>query len=1222
VSAFRSIAAFELRHDLRSWLFWGTAAVFAFLSFRYMVTGPGDAQLGAVNRNAPVPILGGLTFFSMVGVFVSTAFVAGAALRDRGLGVQEIFFATPISRGAYIGGRFLGSFLAAVLILVLAAGAMMAGTVGPWADPDRLGPFMLAPYLAGFAFFVIPNLFVMCALFFALAIATRSVLWTYVGLVGLFLAYTVAGALGSPQLAALLDPFANRTFGYETRFWTTAELNTRVPGAQGLILWNRLIWVGLATAVLAASWARFPMGAGGGPRARTARRWWLPRRRGSTGPSAPESPAWGSAADVARPGLSLPPVTPAHGGLAELSRLRSQARLEVRQTMRSLPFLVILALAVLAVAAISPAVATQWGSETLPVTRVMVDRIHGGFYVFLFLLVTVFAGEMVWRDRQARMADVVDATPAGDLVFWGAKLAALLAILLVVLTVGILTGMGIQLAQGYTSLEPGLYLSGVFLELGIPFLQVGVLALFLQALVNHKYAGFGLMLLFFLSAPALNALGLDHPLYRFASAPPLEYSAMNGYGHFAAPLAWFSIYWTFAALTLMVLVRLLWVRGRETGYRARLRRLRSRLTPPTLGVTHFSLAGFLLTGGWIFYNTNVLNRYESPADAHDRQARYEREYGRFAGAPQPRIARVHAQVDIYPERRDLVIRGRYDVENRSGAPVDSIHLVLPPGMEVREVALPGDLLLDDAELGYRIYGLRQPLSPGESMTVSFELALASRGFVAGRSDTRVVANGTYFDHRDYFPHIGYDAERELLDPVERRRRGLPPWAMPALGDESSRSRHVMSAQADWIEVESVVSTSPGQRAVATGSLVREWTVGDRSHFHYRTETPVPGFWAYFSGDWAVARHRWNDQVDIEIYHHPGHAYNVDVMAGAVKRSLDYLTRHLGPYPLRELRIVQVHRPAGLAFPGKIVVSEDAGITARLDRPRELAGAYLGIAHEVSHQWWAYQAIGANQQGSMMVMETLAQYAGLMVAEEVFGPLQTRELLRRDLERYLQARGMARSDEVPLLLVEDHRHIRYAKGALVMYWLRELLGENQLNRALAGYLERVSFQDPPYTTAKELLDAIREVTPPEHQPLLVDLFETITLWDLRATWATAAPRDDGRWDVRLEVSAAKVRSDGQGNETPTDMDDVVEIGVFGAPADGAPPEGRVLHLERVRLTGGTHVLELVVDHEPRRAGIDPFNRLIDRNPGDNVVRVNPARPHDRRRAHAGSSTTDR
>jgi ABC-2 type transport system permease protein len=1183
---FLAMAGFELRQHLRSWLFWATAAVFAFLAFRYLATGIGDEQLGSVHRNSPQAITGGLIFFSMVGVFVSTAFVAAAAVRDRELRIQELFLSAPVSRGDYLAGRFVGSFLAGVLIFVPVLLAMMAGAAGPWVDPDRLGPFIMAAYLAAFAIFIVPNLFVMSALSFGLATLTRSLVWTYVGLVGLFLAWVVAGQLASPQLGALLDPFAYRTLSYTTRFWTTAELNTRIVGPEGFVLWNRVLWLGIALATLGATWLRFRSRAvtAGVTRA-------VPRRRPGRGPVA------GRAGPAPRP-----PVTGRAGPAAEMARLRSQVTLETRQTLWSLPFLVILVVGVLAVVVLSPGIQAQWGTATHPLTRTMVERIQDGFYLFVFLLVTVFAGEAVWRDRQTGMADVVDCTPSRDPVLWGGKLLALGTALAVVLGVGILTGMAMQLAQGHTALEPGLYATGVLLELGLPALQVAVLALFLQALVNHKYLAYGLMLLFFLSPMALNAIGLSHPLYLFSRTPPIEYSGMNGYGHFVAPLAWFSLYWSFAAAVLVGLIAVTWVRGRETGARARLARARARLSRPTRGLLHVGLAGLVLTGGWIYFNTNVLNEHGSVGEAQERQARYEREYGQYAAVAQPRIASVDAEVDIYPETRALSIRGRYRLENRSGEPQGFVHVSLPPGVQDVRLVLPGRLVHDDAELGYRIYHLDRALEPGGGLGLEFEVRVENRGFVAGRSDTRLVANGSYFDHRDFFPHIGYDRWRELMDPVARRRRGLSPSRMAPLEQGSARANHVMSSQADWVEVESVVSTSLDQRAIGTGTLLREWVEGDRRFFHYRTEAPIPAFWAYLSGAWAVTRDRWNDRVDIEVYHHPDHDYNVGIMVDAAKRSLDYLTTHLSAYPLSELRIVQVHRLAGLAFPGKIVASEEAGFTARLSRPRDLALAYLGIAHEVAHQWWAYQAVGAHQEGAMLIMETLAQYAALMVVEDALGPLRSRELLRRDLDRYLQGRGMARAEEVPLLRVEDHRTVRYAKGGIVMYWVRELLGEDRLNGALREYLHRVAYQGPPYTTAAELLAAIREVTPEEHHPLLVDLFETITLWDLRATTAAAEPRPDGRWDVRLVVSASKVRSDGQGNETPAEMDDVVEIGVFGAPADGSPPEGRVLHLERVRLATGTHVLELVVDDEPRRAGIDPFNRLIDRNPGNNVVAV--------------------
>ena len=31
-------------------------------------------------------------------------------------------------------------------------------------------------------------------------------------------------------------------------------------------------------------------------------------------------------------------------------------------------------------------------------------------------------------------------------------------------------------------------------------------------------------------------------------------------------------------------------------------------------------------------------------------------------------------------------------------------------------------------------------------------------------------------------------------------------------------------------------------------------------------------------------------------------------------------------------------------------------------------------------------------------------------------------------------------------------------------------------------------------------------------------------------------------------------------------------------------------------------EMVVDQEPKKAGVDPFNKLIDRDPDDNLVAV--------------------
>ena len=170
----------------------------------------------------------------------------------------------------------------------------------------------------------------------------------------------------------------------------------------------------------------------------------------------------------------------------------------------------------------------------------------------------------------------------------------------------------------------------------------------------------------------------------------------------------------------------------------------------------------------------------------------------------------------------------------------------------------------------------------------------------------------------------------------------------------------------------------------------------------------------------------------------------------------------------------------------------------------------------------------------------------------------------------------------------------------MYALRDYLGEDVLNGALRSYLENVRFQEAPYTTSDEFIAALRAVTPDELQYLITDLFETITLYDNRALDATWRVTADGRYAVTLKVRAAKFRSDDQGRETPAEMDDLVDIGVFS----GHGKQEKALFLEKRRLTSGEVVFEILVDLPPSRAGIDPYNKLIDRASDDNVIAVSP------------------
>ena len=355
---------------------------------------------------------------------------------------------------------------------------------------------------------------------------------------------------------------------------------------------------------------------------------------------------------------------------------------------------------------------------------------------------------------------------------------------------------------------------------------------------------------------------------------------------------------------------LFWRRGADDAWRARWAEARLRFRGPVRAVIAVGAIGLVAAGSWIFYNTNVLNEYVPSTEAAERRARYERLYRQYQDLDLPRIIAVRADVDIFPERRSVEIRGSYRLRNRSAEPLRDLHVSIPERVRVNRLDLPAhDVILEDDELGYGIYRLREPLEPGEAIDVGFDLTVGNRGFVNHGAEIAVVDNGTYFTKRDFFPVIGYDAQRQLADPDERRRRGLEPvLRLAGIDDPAARRSTPRAPDADRVDFETTVSTSVDQIAVTSGELQREWVEDGRRYFHYRAEIPITHHFAFASARYEVTRSEWNG-VAIEVYHHPGHDDNVGRMIDAARKSLAYFTANFGPYQHRSLRIVE--------FPGYV-----------------------------------------------------------------------------------------------------------------------------------------------------------------------------------------------------------------------------------------------------------------------------------------------------------------
>ncbi|MCC6194202.1 MAG: hypothetical protein IT518_07000, partial [Burkholderiales bacterium] len=456
------------------------------------------------------------------------------------------------------------------------------------------------------------------------------------------------------------------------------------------------------------------------------------------------------------------------------------------------------------------------------------------------------------------------------------------------------------------------------------------------------------------------------------------------------------------------------------------------------------------------------------------------------------------------------------------------------------------------------------------------------------------------------PSFGYDEDAELASDNDRRQQGLPPRPrLPDLDDQARHRQSALTRDADFIAYKATVCTSADQLPVTSGYVERDWTENGRRCIAYRMDTPMAAIYPFVSARYAQRNDVWkgpSGDVAIEIDYQPGHEFNLERMVSGVKDSLDYFNKSFGPYQHRIVRIIEFprfSRSGGFAesFPNTVPFNEAIGFTARVDDddPKDIDYPYFVTAHEVAHQWWAHQEVPAKVQGAEFITESLAEYSALMVLKRKYGDARMRRFLKYELDRYLAGRGTEQKGEQPLLRADGAAYVHYQKGAHTLYALQDAIGEPAMNDALSAFLRRWRFQGPPYATSRDLIAELRRVTPAEHQGLIEDLFETITLYDLRATAATAARRPDGKFEVELTVSARKTRADGAGNETPAPLDALLDIGV----QDG---KGEFLALVKRRVKAGDNRVTLVVDGEPAKAGIDPLLKLIDRDASDNVVAV--------------------
>ena len=1192
------IAGFEFRFQLFSPASIAIFAIFFLLTFGGVTID--QIQVGgggAVNINSPNALTTNILIFSVFGAIIPTVFLSSGVLRDFGFKTSELFYSRPVHEFDFVLGRFIGGFLITAAVFASVPIAFLIGSMMPWLDPELIGPTTLWHYPYLFAVFGLVNMWVVGTILFTVANFTRSTVVTYSAFVALLVLYFVGLGLSQAQpslreLFALVDPFGFNTFSEVTRYWTVFDQNERVVAFDGVMLQNRLLWIGIGLALLILNVMTFRFRRGGG----------IKLGKAKTTPAG---------ATHAISEIDLPRATPRLDGGAAIQQFLARLNFEFKGVVLNVAFWILLVLGLLNTVPGFFLGNEFYGTPNYPVTRIMVQVIQGGFSWLPFVVVIYYASEVMWRERRFGFSYIVDATPTPSWVFISTKFLALIVVITALIGVSLIAGALSQLARGFPDVELGQYAIRGVMSMIMPAALLAALAIFAQVLFNNRWLGMAALLVYQIVSIVMANIGLDHNLYTYTGTPGAPYSDMNGYGHFLGIQLWFYAYWAFWALILLTLSYLLWSRGSLTPILKRLGALpRGFAQAGTAMILLVGTAGAVSTGGWIFYNTNVLNSYQSSNASRAQTAEYERQYIHLQDIPQPTIIDTAYEVEIYPYERRYTADGHYVLENQTEETLDTLWISYGPGTTVTGHDLEGGSLASEDEDFYLYeFTIDPPMAPGETRDFDFQVERNNPGFRNSGNVTTVNYNGTFFNNGESMAIIGFNDNWRLTDRQQRRREGLDPIDRAYPLEDESRWYENGITNSHYVGFRSEVCTSGDQIAVAPGYLEREWTETDdrgrdRNCYEYVMDRTILNFYSWLSAEYEVAE-RETDGVLYQVFYHPDHAWNVERMLESGEDSMAYFSENFSPFQYRQYRILEFPAYATFAqsFPNTIPFSEGIGFIANLTDPSEIDYVYYVNAHEAAHQWWAHQVMAANVQGSTMLIETFAQYSALMVMRQEYGADHMRRFLKFELDSYLSARGSESIEEVPLYRVENQPYIHYRKGAVIMYALADYIGEETVNRVMRRLIEERAFQHEPYATTLDFLRILREEAGPEWETVIHDFFERIVLFDLEVTEATASERDDGRWDVVIEVEARKFAADGAGEQTEEDIDYLIDIGVFTENLDDAY-EGtdHVLYLERQRINETTMRFELVVDEEPLYAGIDPYNKLIDRNSDDNLARI--------------------
>ncbi|MBN2039800.1 MAG: ABC transporter permease [Spirochaetes bacterium] len=989
-----------------------------------------------------------LCTIGMILMIVFSIITGTTLYRDLKNKTDQYFYTLPVNEKKFFMSRFTASFVINIIFsLVYFAGCIISKYTGI-APPDRFGPTQWMQIIHGYLLFALPNVFILTTAAYSALVFFRKMAPSYLAIFFVSLLWIIMEGVSHTAsdlfLIKIIDPFGYVYVKDLVDAMGAMQRNTAFLTIDYVYFINRFIWVGAGILLLVISRKKFTFKYFFGGESKKVK-------------SVNNSDS--ASFSFLKQHIKIPEVSLTYSLKEYLKKAARLTVLEFKNVTRPVSFKIIIGImAVMFILYNLLFNPTYYIGSALPVTTNMtLTRLQINF--MLIIIIIIWANELFFKEKTVDVWQITDSVPLPSWVTLASKFIAMCGVVLIFGLTLIACGLFAQLVQGFTDFNCLLYINDA---LGyrwgwLTYVLFVMFTLFIGGLTGRRYATTILSVGYFIIMIISFDLGISEEIrFGFGLVPGIEgtYSELNGYGMFDAAAAKYFLMWAILSVALLIAGMGLWARG--TG-KSILKRTVSgiRSNPAALIIIAACIFGFFFMQGYIKKNVNENRNFISEKQTDEESALYEKKYGHLSELTQPKIRHVDLEVDLFPENRKYVYRAVLEVVNRSKEKIDTLYLNIDYRSKVEKISINNKALLketDDDILGMESYKLTESINGFDKAVLYIEGSKQYTGFSQEDFQADLAFNGLFIER--VIPVIGYNAGRELTENKKRKEHGLEKLKsrMSSVTDTNALRTSYAAGDALMVSGRTTVSTTLSQYAYAPGELVKIREEDNRNYFQYSVSKENPFYWHIGSGKFKQFEKVISGKK-VKILYDPKHYFYIDKYITFVSSSLEYIERNLGPFPHKELRIIEIphYQDEFYSFANTIAISEKEGWYANMKEKDVEAYVHFCLAREMIRQWLHSKAGTADVQGAEMILTAIPEALALNHIKNQYGKEQLDIILTKKRKDYIKGRGDEPNVQPPLLYADGVDYLEQNKGTLAVFHLMQQTGSKQFHKLLNTWI---------------------------------------------------------------------------------------------------------------------------------------------------------------------------